>query len=130
MRSVSWDYRRVHGELLVLGVKVAASTVWEILKEAGIDPAPGRACNTWADFLRSLTDALLACDYALVIVHQTMMARTPPASHPSCQEPDTNAQPSLCHPVILVVAGWGGTAEGGSDLAGSATALTLRSLSE
>lgn len=36
----SWGCRRVHGELLVLGVKVAASTVWEILKEAGIDPAP------------------------------------------------------------------------------------------
>src|ERR1017187_7621990 len=29
-----WGYRRVHGELLVLGVKVAASTVWEILHEA------------------------------------------------------------------------------------------------
>jgi len=27
----SWGYRRVHGELLVLGVKVALSTVWEIL---------------------------------------------------------------------------------------------------
>jgi transposase len=36
----SWGYRRVHGELLVLGVKVAASTVWQILHEAGIDPAP------------------------------------------------------------------------------------------
>jgi putative transposase len=36
-----WGYRRVHGELLVLGVKVALSTVWEILKEAGIGPAPG-----------------------------------------------------------------------------------------
>jgi hypothetical protein len=32
----SWGYRRVHGELLALGVKVAASTVWEILREAGI----------------------------------------------------------------------------------------------
>ncbi|MFI0480912.1 hypothetical protein [Actinomadura sp. 9N215] len=38
----SWGYRRVHGELLVLGVKVAASTVWEILKDAGVDPAPDR----------------------------------------------------------------------------------------
>src|SRR5271166_6310532 len=38
-----WGYRRVHGELLVLGVKVAASTVWEILHEAGIDPAPERS---------------------------------------------------------------------------------------
>src|SRR4030088_3366363 len=44
----SWGDRRVHGKLLVLGVKVAASTVWEILKEAGIDPAPERASSTWA----------------------------------------------------------------------------------
>ena len=43
----SWGYRRVHGELLTLGVKVAASTVWEILREAGIDPAPDRAATTW-----------------------------------------------------------------------------------
>jgi putative transposase len=59
----SWGYRRVHGELLVLGVKVAASTVWEILQEAGIDPAPERAAGTWAGFLRSQADALLACDF-------------------------------------------------------------------
>ena len=59
----SWGYRRVHGELLVLGVKVAASTVWQILKDAGIDPAPERASTTWADFLRSQADALLACDF-------------------------------------------------------------------
>jgi putative transposase len=58
-----WGYRRVHGELLVLGVKVAASTVWEILREAGIDPAPQRAGSTWAAFLRSQADALLACDF-------------------------------------------------------------------
>ncbi len=42
---------------------MAASTVWEILKEAGIDPAPDRTCSTWADFLRSQADALLACDF-------------------------------------------------------------------
>jgi putative transposase len=47
----------------VLGVKVAASTVWEILREAGIDPASERASSTWADFLRSQADALLACDF-------------------------------------------------------------------
>jgi hypothetical protein len=41
---------------------VAASTVWEILKDAGIDPAPERASSTWAGFLRSQADALLACD--------------------------------------------------------------------
>lgn len=28
----SWGYRRVHGELATLGIRVAASTVWEILR--------------------------------------------------------------------------------------------------
>jgi putative transposase len=59
-----WGYRRVHGELLVPGVKVAASTVWEILHEAGIGPAPERSSTTWADFLRSQAEALLACDFS------------------------------------------------------------------
>ncbi|GAA1892501.1 hypothetical protein [Actinomadura bangladeshensis] len=59
----SWGYRRVHGELLVLGVKVGASTVWEILKDAGIDPAPQCASGTWASLLRSQGDALSACDF-------------------------------------------------------------------
>ena len=59
----SWGYRRVHGELLTLGVKIAASTVWEILREAGIDPAPDRAATTWAQFLRSQAEALLAVDF-------------------------------------------------------------------
>ena len=58
-----WGYRRVHGELLVLGVKVAASTVWEILHDAGIDPAPERSSTTWADFLRYQAEGLLACDF-------------------------------------------------------------------
>jgi putative transposase len=59
----SWGYRRVHGELVTLGIKVAPSTVWEILHEAGIDPAPDRAVTTWTDFLRSQADALLAADF-------------------------------------------------------------------
>jgi transposase len=63
-----WGYRRVHGELLVLGVKVAPSTVWEILREAGIDPAPERSATTWADFIRSQAEALLACDFLEAII--------------------------------------------------------------
>ncbi|WP_433432988.1 integrase core domain-containing protein [Nonomuraea sp. CA-141351] len=58
-----WGYRRVHGELTTLGIKVAPSTVWEILKQEGLDPAPERAFTTWADFLRSQADALLACEF-------------------------------------------------------------------
>jgi hypothetical protein len=59
----SWGYRRIHGELLVLGVKIAASTVWEILKDAGIDPAPERTSDSWAAFLRSQAEAILAADF-------------------------------------------------------------------
>jgi transposase InsO family protein len=59
----SWGYRRVHGELLTLGIRVAPSTVWEILHEAGVDPAPDRAATTWADFLHSQAQALLAADF-------------------------------------------------------------------
>ncbi|MFF7656636.1 integrase core domain-containing protein [Streptomyces sp. NPDC007983] len=60
--NASWGYRRIHGELAALGIKVAASTVWEILREHGIPPAPERQSTTWADFLRSQAEALLSCD--------------------------------------------------------------------
>jgi hypothetical protein len=59
----AWGYRRIHGELLVLGIKIAASTVWQILQDAGIDPAPERTSTTWPAFLHSQADALLACDF-------------------------------------------------------------------
>ena len=58
-----WGYRRIHGELAGLGVKVAASTVWEILRNAGIDPAPRRTGPPWSQFLRSQAEAILACDF-------------------------------------------------------------------
>jgi putative transposase len=58
-----WGYRRIHGELTGLGAKMAASTVWEILKKAGIDPAPWRTCPTWSLFLRSQAEVILACDF-------------------------------------------------------------------
>jgi putative transposase len=54
-----WGYRRIHGELLALGIKVAASTVWEILQQTGIEPAPERTSATWASFLRSQAGACL-----------------------------------------------------------------------
>ncbi len=58
-----WGYRRIHGELAGLGVNVAASTVWEILKTNGIGPAPRRTGPTWSQFLRSQAEAILACDF-------------------------------------------------------------------
>lgn len=44
-------------------IKVAASTGWEVLKDAGIDPAPERTSTTWAAFLRSQAEAILAADF-------------------------------------------------------------------
>src|SRR5882724_4434363 len=59
----AWGYRRIHGELAGLGVKIAASTAWEILKKAGIDPSPRRSGPTWSQFLRSQAETILACDF-------------------------------------------------------------------
>ena len=47
----AWGHRRVHGELVKLGHPIAASTVWQILHAAGIDPAPRRSGPTWKQFL-------------------------------------------------------------------------------
>jgi putative transposase len=62
----SWGHRRVHGELLGLGHKVAPSTVWLILKRAGIDPAPRRTGPTWTQFLSAQGKTMLACDFFTV----------------------------------------------------------------
>jgi hypothetical protein len=41
-----WGHRRVHGELARLGHTISVSTVWSILHDAGIDPAPRRSGPT------------------------------------------------------------------------------------
>ena len=62
----TWGYRRIHGELVGLGHQIAASTVWTILKTAGIDPAPRRSGPTWRQFLTAQAHAILAVDFAHV----------------------------------------------------------------
>ena len=58
-----WGYRRIHGELAGLGYKLAPSTVWQILKDAGIDPAPRRSGQTWRAFLDAQAKTILATDF-------------------------------------------------------------------
>jgi len=48
-----WGYRRIQGELAGLGIWIAASTVWSILRQAGIDPASRRSSERWREFLRA-----------------------------------------------------------------------------
>ena len=55
-----WGYRRIHGELAGLGINVAASTVWEILKASGTGPGRRQTGLTWPQFLRSQAGATLA----------------------------------------------------------------------
>jgi putative transposase len=47
----TWGHRRVQGELVGLGYRVAASTVWTILTRVGVGPAPWRAGPIWTQFL-------------------------------------------------------------------------------
>jgi transposase InsO family protein len=59
----TWGYRRICGELTGLGHTVAASTVWKILKDAGIDPSPSSAGPSWREFLTVQAHSILATDF-------------------------------------------------------------------
>jgi transposase InsO family protein len=61
-----WGYRRIQGELAQLGIRIAASTVWSILQQAGIDPAPRRSSETWRGFLRAQASGIMAGDFFTV----------------------------------------------------------------
>jgi len=62
----AWGHRRIQGELARLGYSIAASTVWEILHAAGIDPAPRRSGPTWRQFLAAQAHAVIACNFLVV----------------------------------------------------------------
>src|SRR5688572_23056082 len=62
----TWGHRRLQGELVGLGYQVAASTVWKILHQAGVDPAPLRSGPTWKQFRTAQAHTILACDFFAV----------------------------------------------------------------
>ena len=59
----TWGYRRICGELTGMGHKIAPSTIWEILRAAGIDPAPQRAAASWNQFLSAQAKSIAAVDF-------------------------------------------------------------------
>ncbi len=65
-QNPTWGHRRVQGELTGLGYRIAASTVWKILHQAGIGRAPCRTGPTWRQFLTAQAHTILACDFFTV----------------------------------------------------------------
>ena len=62
----TWGYRRIHGELSVLGIGLAPSSVWNILRRHGLDPSPRSNGPTWGSFLKAQAATMLACDFFTV----------------------------------------------------------------
>jgi putative transposase len=62
----TWGYRRIHGELRRLGHRIAASTVWKILRDNGREPTPNRTGPTWSQFIASQAHAMIATDFFCV----------------------------------------------------------------
>ena len=62
----TWGYRRIHGELCRLGYRIGASTVWAILRHAGVAPAPTRSAVSWRQFLHAQAKGVLAVDFFTV----------------------------------------------------------------
>ncbi len=49
-----------------MGVRLAPSSVWAILRRHGMEPAPRRSGPTWSEFLRAQATTMLACDFFTV----------------------------------------------------------------
>ena len=96
-----WGSRRIQGELAGLGYTLAASTVWSILKRAGVDPAPRRDGPSWRQFLTAQAQGILATDFFCVDtlllqrLYVLLVWSTPPVASISSESRRTQAEPGL-----------------------------------
>ena len=70
-----------------MGIAIALSSVWAILKRHDVDPSPRRSGPTWAEFLAAQAQGLFACDffsvdtvllrrlYVLILIHHDTRLR-------------------------------------------------------
>ena len=61
-----WGYQRIVGELAGIGLRVSATTVAKILRQAGVSPAGARSQLSWREFVRAHAESMIACDFFTV----------------------------------------------------------------
>jgi hypothetical protein len=72
----TWGYDRIQGAMANLGHQISDTTVGNILRENGIEPAPERGHRTtWKTFLQAHWDSIAAVDFTPVEVWARQMAR-------------------------------------------------------
>lgn len=94
----TWGYRRIQGELTTMGVVLAPSSVWAILRRHGIDSSPMRTGPSWREFIQHQVSSMLACDFFTVdtvllrrlYVHIQLRRGFPLGGHPG----HTHADPA------------------------------------
>jgi hypothetical protein len=65
----TWGYDRIQGALANVGYHITDTTVGNVLKANGIEPAPDRQRQTtWATFLKAHWDVLAAIDFTTIEV--------------------------------------------------------------
>ena len=67
LENPGWGYERIQGALQAVGHRVCDSTVGNILKENGVEPAPERRKRTsWNTFLHTHFESIAATDFFTV----------------------------------------------------------------
>ena len=65
--NLRWGYRRIVGDLMMLGIRIGTTTVKKVLRGNGIHPAPDKAFKKpavpWTTFVHAHMDSMVGCDF-------------------------------------------------------------------